>query len=344
MRPAGELFREMSGSSKALVRALLRGEAPARVPFIPWVCRFAARLEQLPAAAMLADAGLLSRALLNAQRLFGYDAICNVFDPSLEAEACGCALRWPEGEGAAEVVSYPLAAGQRLDVEGVEARGRLPAVLEATRRLVAVAGAEVAVIGVITGPVALARRLAGEGLPSALDGGSPQAAEAVALAGRVGQKLCRAYGELGVDAVVIADDALGRLRQEGVAAAAPALRSIANVARFYDAATLLLAPHCGAGEAASLLNLPVDGLVIAGPFAEKQLPEAAPAAPGRLRGLALETAALLGTPEQAGEAAGRLLAAAGPGSFLATEWEVPPEASVEGFHALMAAVRGRGGS
>lgn len=336
----------MSGSSKALARALLRGEAPARVPFIPWVCRFAARLEQLPAAAMLADAGLLSRALLNAQRLFGYDAICNVFDPSLEAEACGCTLRWPEGDGAAEVVSHPLAgaAEQRLDVEGIEARGRLPAVLEATRRLVAVAGGEVAVIGVLTGPVALARRLAGEALSAALDGASPQAVGAVALAGRVGQKLCRAYGELGVDAVVIADDTLGRLRPEGVAAAAPALRSIANVARFYDAATLLLAPRCGAGEAASLLDLPVDGLVLAAPVTEEQLLQSAPAGRRRLRGLALQTAALLGTPEQAGEAAGRLLAAAGPGSFLATEWEVPPDIGVEVFHALMAAVRGQSGS
>jgi uroporphyrinogen-III decarboxylase len=81
-------------SSKERVQRLFERKETGRVPFIPWVSGFAARLEQLPLEDMLSDAGLLSRALLNARTLYGYDAIISIFDQSLEAEACGCRLDW----------------------------------------------------------------------------------------------------------------------------------------------------------------------------------------------------------------------------------------------------------
>ena len=69
-------------SSKELSRGLFELRDLARVPFIPWVCSFAAQLEQVEIEEMLSDAGLLSRSLMNAQKLFGYDAIVSVFDTS----------------------------------------------------------------------------------------------------------------------------------------------------------------------------------------------------------------------------------------------------------------------
>src|SRR3972149_7483653 len=98
-------------SSKELVRDLFQLRELERVPFIPWVCSFAAQLEQIPVEAMLSDAGLLSRSLLNAQALFRYDAIANVFDPSLEAEACGCAIDWSQGGGLPRGASPPPCGG-----------------------------------------------------------------------------------------------------------------------------------------------------------------------------------------------------------------------------------------
>ena len=65
-------------TSKELVRGLFEHKDPEKVLFIPWVCSFAAKLEQVPVQTMLSDAGILSRALINAQKLFGYDVIINI--------------------------------------------------------------------------------------------------------------------------------------------------------------------------------------------------------------------------------------------------------------------------
>ena len=84
----------MGQSSKDLIRGLFELRDLPKVPFIPWVGSFAAQLEQIQIEIMLSDAGSLSRALINAQKLFGYDAIVAAFDLSLEAEACGCRIDW----------------------------------------------------------------------------------------------------------------------------------------------------------------------------------------------------------------------------------------------------------
>ena len=62
-------------SSKELIRSLFQLRDLPRIPFVPWVGSFAAQLEQISVEDMLSDAGLLSTSLMNAQQLFGYDAI-----------------------------------------------------------------------------------------------------------------------------------------------------------------------------------------------------------------------------------------------------------------------------
>ena len=115
-------------SSRELVKGLFQLRELPKAPIIPWLCSFAARLEQVQPEEMLSDAGTLSRSLINAQKLFGYDAIANIFDPSLEAEACGCRIDWNEGEGLPGVVSHPLEEGatiEGLDLADFEKRGRI---------------------------------------------------------------------------------------------------------------------------------------------------------------------------------------------------------------------------
>ncbi|UCC16314.1 MAG: hypothetical protein JSU58_08065, partial [Dehalococcoidales bacterium] len=77
----------MAQNSRELVTNFFEGKTTERPPFLPWVCSFAARLEQVTVKTMLSDPGVLSRALSNTHKLFGYDVILNHFDPALEAEA-----------------------------------------------------------------------------------------------------------------------------------------------------------------------------------------------------------------------------------------------------------------
>ena len=256
-------------SSKDLVKSLFRLEDLPRIPFIPWVCSFAAQLEQVQVEDMLSDAGLLATSLSNAQKLFGYDAICNVFDSSLEAEALGCEVEWG-GEGdLPTVASHPLAEGARLEdisVLGLDARGRIPVVIEATRRLNIVMGKQVAVIGVVTGPVTLAGHLSGKSFLNDLTERPEDAGRTIALAGVACLNLARKYCELGVDAVAVADEMLGQIGPAEYRLAAGPLKSIWNVAKFYNVRTLLLGRGCSERQAVSILGLGADGVAVSGDY------------------------------------------------------------------------------
>ena len=332
----------MVQSSKELVRSLFQLRDLAKAPFIPWVCSFAAQLEQIEVETMLSDAGSLSRALINSQKLFGYDAIVNVFDPSLEAEACGCKVDWSEAEASPRVVSHPLSEGagiEDIDISNFEKRGRLPVILEATKRLNIIRGKEVAIIGMITGPLTLARHLKGEAFASDLNQNPDEAKKVITLAGNIGLKLCRAYCELGVDAIVIAEETLGRLNLNQFQAVAAPLRSIWNVARFYNVHSLILSKGCRQEQIEPILALQADGVALAGEIDYTQLMGAA-LKRKNCYARSLPCSALLGTLSQARDSSIECLSSKGKGFFLSTEWEVPYATDVNNMNEVMSVVQG----
>lgn len=313
-----------------------------KVPFIPWVSNFAAQLEQIQVKAMLSDAGLLSRALLNTQKLFGYDAIVNIFDPSLEAEACGCKIDWSEDGALPRVVSHPLSEGatiEDLDISNFETQGRIPAVLEATKRINIIRGKEVAIIGIITGPLTLARHLKGEVFVTDLNQGAEEAMKVITLAGNIGLKLCRRYCELGVDVVVIAEEMLGQIQPDLCQVVNAPLRSIRNVARFYDVHSLILSRGCSERHIEPILGLQADGVAIAGDIDYAQLRDAA-LKRNYCYARSIPDSILLDTPSGVSDFIKDFLSARRRGSFLSTEWEVPYAANVNNMHEVMRIVRG----
>ena len=328
-------------SSKELIRHLFELRDLEKVPFIPWVCSFSARLQQIQIEDMLSDAGLLSRSLMDTQKLFGYDAIINVFDPSLEAEACGCKINWGKDGALPKVVSHPLSEGatiEGLDVSNFEKRGRLPAILEATKRINLIRGKEVAIIGVITGPLTLARHLKGETFITDLNQGNDDAKKVVTLAGSVGLKLCRLYCELGVDAIVIADEMLGQINPNQYQAVAAPLRSIWNVARFYNVHSLILSRGCRQEHTEPVLALQADGVALTGDVDYTQL-SAAALKRKLCYSRSIPGSAFLDTPSQVQNTALDCLSSKGKGFFLSTEWEVPYETGVNNMNEIMRVIR-----
>ncbi len=176
----------------------------SRSLFVPFVYRLAARMEQLDEKELLESATTLATALRSAQRLFGYDAIVSHFDLDLAALACG-----------------DLPAGR---ADQIVHQGRWPVVFEATRRLVKELGERVVVMGVVTGPLTLARQLGDESLERATE---------VAMA------LGRAYAECGAGALVVAE--ARALAPEEEATLLATLRPLWNLADYFQMTSILVA-------------------------------------------------------------------------------------------------------
>jgi uroporphyrinogen-III decarboxylase len=317
-------------SSKELVRGLFQFRDLSRIPFMPWVGRFAAQLEQIDVEEMLCDAGALSRALINAQKVFGYDAISTVIDPSLEAEACGGSIEWGGPGDLPVITGHPLAGAKDLDVTGFEKRGRVPVVLEAVRRIHTIKGKEVAVVGMVTGPLTLARQLGGDAF---LSDCTQDSAKTIAVAGSVALKLARLYCEAGADVIAIADEALSQIEPTQYQLVAAPLRSIWNVVHFYSAHSLLIIRGCPSEHVEPLLALGADGVVISGDLDYAELAKGASAHKTCWARPVPESALLEGASSPAD-----LLATRGKGFFLSTEWDVPCEASVDRMNEVMRAI------
>ena len=325
-------------SSKELVRRCLCRSQPPIPPFIPWVCSFAAKLEQISVQKMFTSSTLLAKALEGAQKLYGYDAVVNIFDPTLEAEACGCTIAWGGEQDLPQVVSHPLAEGARceeVDISEIEKRGRLPVVLETTKRLAVTMGQSVALVGVVTGPLTLAAHLKGADIAGELETNPEGTNEALDLAGKVIVKICRLYCELNVDMIVVADRLLTKVNPSLICKIAPYLRPIWNITRFYCAYPVILAGECTdvlQGEA--IIGLGADGIAVS------SLPFLTLAAKAQERksclGVTIPLSMILGKEADISSNLASYLPSEPVGHhFITTEWEIPFDTRVENMHELM---------
>ncbi|HLB12183.1 MAG TPA: uroporphyrinogen decarboxylase family protein [Dehalococcoidia bacterium] len=318
---------------------LLAGSGGGRVPFVPLVYGLAARLEQMAVGEMAADPGKLARSLRNAQRLFGYDAVVSSFDLSLEAEACGCEVR--RAAGNIEVVGHPLADEGRIaafDPEMVGERGRVPVVLEATRRLRQELGAA-ALLGVVAGPLTLAGHLRGEGLLEGLRNGSASDEEVLDLAGAAGLRMARLFGELRVDAVMVVEIFPAGADGSQLSLVEAPLASIWNVVRYYKAYPMLMARCSDTLPLDKLFGLGADGVLVSGPFAMEEVRQAAQARHVCFS-LGVPLASFLADKgESARSVTDDLRLAGGSRFFLSSEWEVPVDTPPENLHGMVRAIR-----
>lgn len=322
----------MSGiSPRETVRAVFENRSVPKPPFIPWISSFAAGLEQVSTEEMLGDPGVLSNSLLNCQRLFGYDAIAVVLDDTLEAEACGCDVEWSDAGGKPRVVSHALEARDTVvDLPDLVKRGRIPLVAEACRRIIKLAGKQVAVLGVVTGPMRLMEHLFGEGCAGGLAEGSGRALSALETSTRVCVQVARQFGEMGVDGIVLADRSIGSADRRLYPALGASLKSISNVIHFYGIRSLLLTTGTRAENAGYIAGLPTDGVSLGLNIDFANLRKVVQ---GRFMGVGIDPCIM-------GEAFdfpldGELVR----GVFLTTDWELPPETGVDAMHSLMAVLR-----
>ncbi len=333
----------MTQNSRELVTDFFEGKSVERPTFMPWVCSFAAKLEQVPVKSMLSDPGILSRALSNAHKLFGYDVILNHFDPGLEAEALGCKIEWQDNEWPPVIVSHPLEDGADiydLDTDDIENKGRIPVILEATKRLLITKGKEVPVAVMVTGPLTLARHLKGKAFTAELEQGNEEAFDLVEDTGSICLKLCRVYCELGVDIIVIAEDIQDLVIPDLPQVLASPLKSIFNVTRFYNIKSVLLSKVRDDEQAVSIYSFGADAVSISGNSGIEQVRE-------KVReetccfSLPVPDSAFLGTDPEQINLIKRTVESGETGIFLSSEWEVPRDTDVNSMHEIMKVIRGQ---
>ena len=307
-----------------------------RTPFVPWVFSHAARLEQMSIRGMITDPGQLAKALQNAQKLYKYDAIVNNFDSSLEAEACGCQVRWEDDYHLPTLSSFSGGGDIcEMDLSNLDKRGRLPVVLEAMHRLKTVMGRTVAIVGVVTGPVTLAAKLSGSDITKKLEEDPEEAGQLLDFTGRVSLRICKAYCELQPDMIAVADDLLLKVSPQHFQKLTLLYSSLSNLIHFYDASFVLITRVEALRNLNFFTSLGLDGIVVGGRTDFGLMKEIAQKT-NLVVGAGIPNATLLSTEEEIRKNIKKYVDTMGNRRyFLSTEEEVPYDFPPEKMHLLL---------
>lgn len=287
-----------------------------RRPALPWVGAYAAGLEGESVGAFRTDAGARARSLSTAADLFGLPAVATTLDPTVAAEAAGCTVDPAAGTvaGVVETVEEAL----DVDVDAVAERGRVPAVLDATERLVATLDGT-SVLGGVPGPAWLADALLAR--PDV----EPEVAEEVAfVAEDVAIALANAALDRGADGVVVLEpdgpDDPDAFRE----AAVPLL----NVVDHFEATAVLVGRAVDPGAVALAGDLGFDA--VTGRVADPADALVAAEDAGVVLGVGVPGERLRVGPD----AVDAFVADLPEGALLSTEWAVPVGAAADAVHRL----------
>lgn len=248
-------------SSKLLFRNTLEIRNTSRPAFIPLVYRLAAKIAQVPIRDMVSNPTYFANSLETTCGLFKYDGIINAFDGTIEAEACGCELEWG-GDYDSPTITKGRNLNEKLP-DDLTRSERVSVLLEVTRRLSISVGKEVAIIGVVTGPLSLTENLFGR-----LDerqGQNPEIQEVIPLLGNLLTKFTRRLCELKIDAVFIGEETVGASFPNKVKLFPETYTTLFNIIRYYNSYPVLIVRDCESEGIQNLCDfLRPSGIVLSG--------------------------------------------------------------------------------
>ena len=231
----------MTMNGKLAFRNTLQGKNDGRLPFVPFIYGLAARTANVSLREMVGDASYYTNALEGLYRLLGHDVIVGNFDTTLEGESFGCEVEWP-GEYGAPSLTRGIGSFV-LRPEDFMSRGRIPIVMEVTKRLTLSLGRDVAVACAITGPCSCLENM--ETLLGDIYKGNK--GEAIKLLGSFITKLVKSLCELKIDALFFREDPLGRQFVEELFQNKEAYKALYgtlfNIVRAFNAFPVIVAKH-----------------------------------------------------------------------------------------------------
>lgn len=252
---------------KKLVRDAFESADLPRLPFVPWVFTHAARLEQTSLKNLYGDPTRYTKALQNARKLYGYDAVVSGFDPSLEMELGGCTLKWRgdyETPTASPPPGFDINNLKDIDVENAGKTGRFGAIIESLRRISMVSGQNLALAAVVTGPLTLTAGLTGKNPLKGITEKPEEAKNNIEAAASFLLKAVQVYCQLQLDIIAIADRLMTAVPTGHLPWLESALSPVINTVRFYNAFSVLLPGETSPENLSGLIDLGFDGIVAAG--------------------------------------------------------------------------------
>jgi len=199
-------------SNKSNLFKALRNEPVERTPWVPFVGVHGGALVGVDAEAYLKSADHIVNGMIEANKRYQPDGLPIVFDLQLEAEILGCDLVWAK-ETPPSVATHPLGDDYNIDAlpEFSMDKGRLPIVLDAIRRSKEAIGDDVALYGLLTGPLTLALHLRGddvlldmfdeeEGVPRLFD-----------YCADIAIQMIDAYLDAGIDVIGVVDPMISQI-------------------------------------------------------------------------------------------------------------------------------------
>lgn len=208
-------------TGKDLVIAAMKGEVTERPAWVPFVGTHGGSLIGATATEYLQSADKLVEGLTKAKELYRPDGLPIVFDLQMEAEILGCDLHWAD-DGPPSVTSHPLEESyqdeEEIDLSLIPefdiTKGRFPLAFEATRRLKAQWGDEVALYGLICGPFTLALHLLGNDIFIAMFDDEDAVNALIARCAEIGNQVIQGYLDAGCDIVAVVDPMVSQISPE----------------------------------------------------------------------------------------------------------------------------------
>lgn len=194
-----------------LVRAAYTHQPTPRPPWVPFAGIHAGALKGYTATEFLTDEEKLFQSLMEVNRLYMPDGQPVAFDLQLEVEVLGCELRWMD-DNPPSVCSHPYESTMDIPAKLPEkTEGRIPIVLNATRRFKEAVGDNTAVFGLFCGPLTLASHLRGTKLYTDMRKRRDHVKAFMAYTTEVALKMVEYYVEAGVDVIAPVDPVVSQI-------------------------------------------------------------------------------------------------------------------------------------
>jgi len=232
-------------SGKQLLLDALQSKPVSRTPWVPFVGVHGGALVGVDATEYLQSADHIVKGMKVAAERYQPDGLPVVFDLQLEAEILGCELAWAK-ETPPSVASHPLDEDYAMDAlpEFSIEKGRIPLVLDAIRRTKAAIGEDVALYGLLTGPLTLALHLRGDDVLLDMFDEEDEVPELFDYCADIAIQMIDAYIEAGIDVIGVVDPMISQIGPEHFEEwVAPALNKVFDHVRNQGALSSLFV--CG---------------------------------------------------------------------------------------------------